>query len=337
MREDGDSFASDPAGEGPFKLSFILEAARFIRRERIQVVHGHHGRDFWRTVFAARFSGVQPRVVLTRHLAKSPSSWPSKRFLLGQTDAMVANSRFVARILTEGMWEPDSPEPERRSRPPLRGDHSKIHVIHEGTDIDRFRPLDAGALRKEWGVDSNHFVFGVVGGYNLPRGKGQREFLRAAAPLAAKFDRARFVLVGRGDLEETLRRDIEQLGLQGRAQLTPWYSDMPPVMNAIDCLVHPQIGTEAFPSVVLEAMACAKPVIGTSVDGIPEQVVPGETGLLVPPEDLAALGDAMTTILQDPRLAARFGAAGRERVCQHFTLAMNAEKNLALYRQLLAG
>ena len=223
---------------------------------------------------------------------------------------MVANSRFVARILTEGMWEPDSPEPERRSRPPLRGDHSKIHVIHEGTDIQRFRPLDASALRKEWGVDSNHFVFGVVGGYNLPRGKGQREFLRAAAPLSAKFDRARFVLVGRGDLAETLRRDIEQLGLAGRAQLTPWYSDMPPVIDAIDCLVHPQIGTEAFPSVVLEAMACAKPVIGTSVDGIPEQVVPGETGLLVPPEDLAALGEAMTTILQDPALGRALGRPG---------------------------
>ena len=58
-------------------------ATSLIRRERIQIVHGHHGRDLWPTVLAARLSGVRPKVVLTRHLAKSPSSWFSRRFLLG--------------------------------------------------------------------------------------------------------------------------------------------------------------------------------------------------------------------------------------------------------------
>src|SRR5436190_9170249 len=106
--------------EGPGKLRLIFSVAQILRRERIQIVHGHHGRDLWATIFAARLSGVRPRIVLTRHLAKSPSSWFSRRFLLGQCDALIAVSHFVGKVLRDGVYEPDSPEPERRSRPPLR-------------------------------------------------------------------------------------------------------------------------------------------------------------------------------------------------------------------------
>ena len=123
--------------EGPLKLRFILNATRLIRHERIQIIHGHHGRDLWPTVLAALLSGMRPKIVLTRHLAKSPSSWFSRRFLLGQCDALIAVSHFVAKVLREGVYEPNSPEPERRSRPPLMGDHVKIHVIHGGIDAWR--------------------------------------------------------------------------------------------------------------------------------------------------------------------------------------------------------
>ncbi len=64
-------------------LQFTLAAARLIRREDIQIVHGHHGRDLWPTILAARLSGRNPKIVLTRHMAKSPSSWFSRQFLVG--------------------------------------------------------------------------------------------------------------------------------------------------------------------------------------------------------------------------------------------------------------
>ena len=108
-------------------------------------------------------------------------------------------------------------------------------------------------------------------------------------------------------------------------------------MNAFDCLVHPQIGTEAFPSVVLEAMACGKPVIATQLDGAMEQVIAGETGLMVPPEDVPSLAGAMRRLFQDRSLCNRFGAAGRERVCAHFTLQHTAQKYLNLYWRLCSG
>ena len=333
VRELSVPFHSTPP-EGPLKLRFILSAARLIRREGIQIVHGHHGRDLWPTILAARLSGKHPVIVLTRHLAKSPSSWFSRWFLLGQCDAVIAVSNFVAKVLREGVYEPDSPEPERRSRPPIAGDHSKIHVIHGGIDTNRFRPLDAAAQRQEWGLTPEHFVFAVVGGYDLPRGKGQREFLRAAARIHAQAPDARFLIVGRGNMDTILRADIERLGLAGKAWLTQYCRDMPAAMNAIDCLVHPQVGTEAFPGVVLEAFACGKPVIASALDGVPEGFAVGGCGRLVPPEDIKALAEALQEQTRRPALTTEELQVLHQRVAGELSIAIWVKKVVALYEQL---
>jgi glycosyltransferase involved in cell wall biosynthesis len=323
--------------EGPLKLRFIRSAADLIRRERIQIVHGHHGRDLWPTVLAARLSGRRPLVVLTRHLAKSPSSWFSRRFLLGQSDALIAVSEFVAKVLCEGVYEPASPEPERRARPRMHGDSSKIHVIHGGIDTDRFRPLDAHEQRVQWGLTPEHFVFGVVGAYPLPRGKGQREFLEAAARISAQLPHARFLLIGRGDMGSILRADIERLKLVGKAWMTAYCQDMVAAMNALDCLVHPQVGTEAFPGVVLEAFACGKPVIASALDGIPEGFAIGGCGRLEPPEDVPALASAMLGQAKQPALTEAQRLALHERVAAEHSLPAWARKVSALYEKLVVS
>jgi glycosyltransferase involved in cell wall biosynthesis len=323
-----------PPASGPLKLRFIRAIARHTRQHRIQILHGHHGRDLWPTVFAAAWSGVRPAVVLSRHLAKSPASFASRRFLLGRCDALIAVSGFVAKVLREGSYDPASPVEERRLRPPMQGDHRKIRVVHGGIDPNRFRPADATFQRRAWGLADSDVAFGVVGGYDLPRGKGQREFLLAAAQVARRVPSARFLVIGRGNMAEVLRQDIQRLDLEGRAQLTAYSEDMPAAMNALDCLVHPQIATDAFPTVVLEALACGKPVIATRCDGVPEQVIDGEVGLLVPMEDVQALALAMERLARDPPLRKRLGGAGRSRVLEHFTLERMAREVLAVYREL---
>jgi len=333
-RNLGAPFHATPP-EGPLKLRFISSAAGFIRREGIQIVHGHHGRDLWPTILAARLSGRRPAIVLTRHMAKSPSSWFSRRFLLGQCDAIIAVSQFVARVLREGAYEPHSPEPERRSRPPLIGDCSKIHVIHGGIDTDLFRPGDAAAQRLEWGLKPEQVAFAVVGGYNQPRGKGQREFLQAAARVHREIPEARFLVVGRGNLEGVLKQDIDRLGLAGKAWLTPYCRDMPAAMNALDCLVHPQVGTEAFPGVVLEAFSCGRPVIASALDGIPEAFAIGGQGRLVPPENVPALADALVQQAKQPRLSAERRLVLHQLVATEHSIAAAAGKVAALYRQLV--
>jgi glycosyltransferase involved in cell wall biosynthesis len=323
-------------GNDSSQLKFILRAARLIRREKIQIVHGHHGRDLWPAILAAKMSGAKPKIVLTRHLAKSPASFASRRFLLAQCDALIAVSEFVARVLREGVSEPDSPEEERRCRPPLRGDHGKIHVIYGGIDTGRFRPFGAGEKRRELGLAPEHFGFAVVGGYDLPRGKGQREFLMAAARAHEKIPRARFLIIGRGSMAEVLRADIARLGLTGKAWLTPYAADMPSVMNALDCLVHPQIGTEALGLVICEAHACGKPVIASALDGIPEAFRAGNYGRLVPPEDIAELAGAMEAQAAQPALGPAAAAALHEKVARVFSLERSAKEVLRLYAGLLS-
>ena len=283
---------------------------------------------------AARLSGRHPKIVLTRHLAKSPSSWFSRRFLLGQCDALIAVSHFVAKVLREGAYEPDSPEPERRTRPPLRGDCSRIHVIHGGIDTSRFRPFEAAAQRQAWGLQPDNFAFGVAGGYPLPRGKGQREFLRAAALVQAQIPHARFLIIGQGSLKEVLESDIVRLGLQGKAWLTPYCRDMPAAMNALDCLVHPQVGTEAFPGVLLEAFACGKPVIASALDGIPEAFAAGNYGRLIPSGDVAALAAAMSEHVRQPSTAVNEPEQLHRLVTESFSFQTMAAAVARLYVSL---
>ncbi|MGA2556414.1 MAG: glycosyltransferase [Verrucomicrobiota bacterium] len=323
-------------GAAASRLAFILRAARFVRREKIQILHGHHGRDLWPTILAAKISGAKPKIVLTRHLAKSPASPASRRFLLGQCDALIAVSEFVARVLREGVDEPDSPEEERRRRPALRGDLSKIHVIYGGIDTAQFKPAPAEAMRRELGLQAGQFGFGVVGGYDLPRGKGQREFLMAAARVHEQIPQARFLIIGRGSMEGILRADIQGLGLAGTAWLAGQQRDMPQVMNAIDCLVHPQIGTEALGLVICEAHACGKPVIASALDGIPEAFRAGQYGRLVPPENIAELAGAMEAQAAQPALSPAQAGALHEKVAGVFSLERSASEVLRLYADLLS-
>jgi glycosyltransferase involved in cell wall biosynthesis len=321
---------------GPLKLPFILRTARFVRQQRIQILHARHGNDYWPAILAARLSGARPKVVLSRHLAKSPGSWLSRRFLLSQCDAMLAVSQFVAKVLREGHADPASDNPERHWRPPMRGDLSKIHVVYGGIDMDRFRPGDGAAQRRAWGVAPEHYVFAVAGGYSLPRGKGQPEFLQAAARVKATLPQARFLIIGRGNLRTQLEAQIRQLGLAGLAWLTPYCHDMPAAMNALDCLVLPQVGTEAIPGVIIEAHACGKPVIATDLDGIPEAFAPAGYGQLVPRGDVPALAAAMLELAGRLPLDLPARWQLHARVAAQFSLERAAEQLAALYRSLLA-
>ena len=321
--------------EGPLKAHFIRSAAKFIRQEKIQIIHGHHGRDIWPTILIAKLSGVRPKIVLTRHMAKSPSSWLSRNFLLGRLDALIAVSRFTEKVLREGVYEPDSPEAERHARPPLKGDYRKIHVIYGGIDTAKFRPLDAAKTRAELGLKPGDYAFAVVGAYVLPRGKGQREYLAAAAKIHQKIPNARFLIVGRGSMTDVLNADIERLGLKGKAWLTPYFTDMPALMNAIDCLVHSQIGTEALGLVVCEAHACGKPVIASALDGIPEAFAAGNYGQLVKPESVDELAAAMLEWAPRPGLSPTERESLHAKVAAQFSVLAFGKRMLDFYRGLI--
>ena len=142
------------------------------------------------------------------------------------------------------------------------------------------------------------------------------------------------VVTGDGELRDELRQRAESLGLSPRVHFTGIRRDVGNVLGAIDMFVMPSFW-EGLPLALVHAMGAGLPVVASAVGGIPEVVVPGETGLLVPPADPGALAAALNRVLGDRDTARRMGLAGRRRVEGHFSWTSIAARTRRMYDELL--
>ncbi len=232
-------------------------------------------------------------------------------------------------------------------------DPGRVHVIPNGVDADAFRPVASTAALRARGVDPDRPFVLFLG--RASRQKGAGHFLRAmehadpglaAVLCAASPDTAA--------VADELARGVAALRRRGREVV--WIREMLPREAAVELFSHAAVFCcpsvyEPFGIINLEAMACATPVVASAVGGIPDVVVPGETGLLVPleraaaddpepaqPGDFArALARAIDALAADPGRRARMGRRGRERVLQHFTWAAVARRTLDLYATVAAA
>ena len=162
--------------------------------------------------------------------------------------------------------------------------------------------------------------------------KGQRYLVDAAARVVQAVPGARFLVVGGGELETRLRRQLKRLALETHVILTGFRPDVLSLHKSFDLFVMSSV-TEGLGTSVLDAMACGRPVVGTRAGGIPESVADGETGLLVPVRDAPALGEAIVRLLRDPSLGRAFGDAGRERVRDRFSAERMVDETVAAYAE----
>jgi len=169
--------------------------------------------------------------------------------------------------------------------------------------------------------------------------KGVGEFVEAAGILRAAGVHARFVLVGQPDRQNphsVARSQLEAWVHEGAVEWWGLRLDMPAVLShsAIVCLPSYH---EGLPKVLLEAAACARPIVATDIPGCREIAHSAENALLVPVGDAKALAEAIRTLLADPQMRREYGAAGRRTVEQQFTDQMVAQQTLALYARLRAA
>lgn len=217
---------------------------------------------------------------------------------------------------------------------------ARMRTIHAGIDVEAFqgtgRPDGAVDVRRTFGIPPDAPVVGVVA--NLSPIKGYEDLIAALGLLAPKVEGLRCICVGGSDpaYRGTLERLVESHGL-GRCVVFVGYQQVVlPFYEAMDVLVLPS-RSEAFPLVLLEAMALAKPVVATDVGGIPEAVVNGVTGLLVPPGQPSRLADAILCLIEDRSTRLRMGMAGYARVRQHFTIKAQMGALESLYAELIDG
>ena len=206
----------------------------------------------------------------------------------------------------------------------------RARVVHDGTPVDAAAPPPP--------PNGPALVVGLVG--RLSPWKGQHVFLDAAALVRARFPTAVFQLIGSALFGEDayadqLRDRSARADLAGAVQFLGFCDDVPARMAALDVLVHASTIPEPFGQVVIEGMAAGRPVVATAGGGVTEIVADGDSGLLVPMGDAAALAEAIERLLADPDLRARLAAGGRARVLAAFTVDRTARGVEAVYDQLL--
>ncbi|MEO8298537.1 MAG: glycosyltransferase family 4 protein [Burkholderiales bacterium] len=301
-----------------FLWPFLLAGA--VRRTGIQVVHAHHGRDYWVAIAAAWLARTGACAVVTRHLMTALKD--KTRRYLAPNATVVAVSDAVAASLAAS-------DPRHTLR---------VRRVRCGIDTQAFSPASDGgaAARQQFGLSPSAVVFAVVGAIHPPEGKGQLQFVAAAARVLRQHPDAYFLCAGSGELVPAVEQEAQRLGLAGRFAVWPFGTDMPSLMQAIDVLVHPAVGSEALGLVILEALSCGKPVIASRLDGIPETFIDGEHGTLVSPRDVDALAQAMSQMAADAGARQAMGRAGRGWVETHFSLARLGVETETVYQECLA-
>ena len=203
-----------------------------------------------------------------------------------------------------------------------------VKVIHNGVDTDVFAPRGRDPeLRRSLGAGPGDLI--VVSVSRLIGWKGTRVVIEALAGLP---ERVRYVVIGEGPEEGNLRAQAERIGVSKRVRFLGRvaHADLPRVLSQCDLYVQPSIGEEAFGISVVEAMACGLPVLASDNGGLPEIVVEGETGHLLPPGSIAAWRAALQASVAEPLGA--IGEKARARACAEFTWAANAAKLESLFQ-----
>jgi len=285
----------------------------------VDIVHAHRAHAHSVGLIAAALTG-RPFVV-SRRVAHRPKdnigSWVKYRSRF--VTRIVAISRAVKDVLVEFGVDP-----------------SRVEVVYSGTDPSKYRPgLDRDRVRRELDVPDGAPLVAKIANF-YPGWKGHDVFLAAARLVLDRAPDARFLLVGKSTDSEVMRAAVDAAGLAGRVIMAGYRSDIPDVLAAIDVLANSPRAREGLSVAILETLAAGRPVVATRVGGIPEIVRDGETGLLVPPEDPAALAEAVLTLIADRDLAARLGAAGARLVREGFTFDTMVEGNERVYLDVLS-
>lgn len=285
------------------------------RREKPDIVHV--GASLTARI-AARRAGV-PVLVMTKHCAAAPCSLPL-RAAHGAVDTLLTDKVIaVSNAVGEQLVRAGTP----------RG---RVAVICNG--IERKAPYDAAAqeaLRAGLGFDREHLWVGVAA--RLEEVKGVDRFLTAARQVLAARDDVRFAVFGIGSQEQALRCQAADLG--DRVRFLGFCDEIERSLALLDVAVVPS-RSEAFCLSAAEALSMGTPVAAFDVDGVGEVVRDGETGLLAPAGDCAALAAAIIRLLDEPALREQLGRQGRELVLREFTAEAMTRKTEALYEELLA-
>lgn len=314
-REQGMDVRPWPAWVARSPLLVMAWMRWLVRRERVQIVHAHTAHAVALAVAGAL--GTPSRVVVTRRVLPHLRKNPGTRWKYRRPAAIIAVTEATARVLEESGI-----------------DRERIEVIPDGVDLTRHVEAARPDALRALGIPDGAPL--VVMAAALDPAKDPLTFVRAVAAARRAIPNLQALLLGEGVLSREVQDEVRTLELESVLHLPGFRYDVDALLAAAD-VVALSSRQEALGTVLLDALALGKPVAATAAGGIPEVVLHGRTGLLVPVGDAEALGGAIARLIEDPELAAHMGAEARRRAAL-YSLDVVAERTQIVYaRALRAG
>ncbi len=295
----------------------VLALARAFREARHDVVNTHSSTDSWLAALACRLVRDPPAIVRTRHVSVPVPGDPATRWLYRTA---------TARVVTTG-------EALRAQLVRVNGlDPDRVDSIPTGIDASRFGTVSRDEARRSLGLPLRARIVGIVA--TLRSWKGHRHLVDAFARLGDPD--AVLAIVGDGPQREALERQVAALSLGARVRFAGQQRDVAPWLAALDVFALPSTANEGVPQALLQAMFAGVPCVTTSAGAIPEIARDGDTALVVPAGDPAALAAAVARLFADPALGAHLAAAARAYVAPRYGLATMLDRMEAAYRRAIA-
>src|SRR2546427_4843760 len=301
-------------------LSAAWRLSRVAKQLRPDIIHAHdaHGIAMASLALSLGASSTKgrsaPALVAARRLdfhlrRNSFSRWKHR-----QVDCFIAASEAIRQmLLADG----------------VPADHTV--TVHDGIDVDRVVAAPpVNAHEAVWLLPQAPVVGNVAA---LVPHKGQRHLVDAAHLVVREVPDARFVILGEGELRESLERQVREYHLEKHVLLPGFRTDVLGCIKGFDLFVLSSV-TEGLGTSLLDAMACSRAIAATRAGGIPEVVVDGENGLLVPPRDHAAMARAIVRLLTDQALRRHMGEAGLSRVRSRFTVERMVAETADVYARV---
>lgn len=293
--------------------------AQIMKEKKIDIVQLHFLKADMLGSFAAQWVGVEGIVMARR----DQGFWMTPRQVL---IARVFN-RYATRMLANSYAVAGAVRRIEKVKP------SRIHVIHNGIDENRFQFQieNRKKIREEFRIKDSEIVVITVANMRQMI-KGYAYLIGAIAKVTAEFQNIRFIFVGDGALRPDYEKQVSALKVRRFVNFAGSRMDVKAFLDAGDIFCLPSL-TEGFSNAILEAMACGKPIVATNVGGNPEAIENGAQGFLVVPKSAGELAKKILELAADPALRARMGAAGRQRLLEKFTL----RKMIADYEEFYAS
>jgi glycosyltransferase involved in cell wall biosynthesis len=301
-----------------FKTVAGFKALRgYLANHALDVVNTHSSSDSWLTGIACATLNNPPAIVRTRHISAPVSGNFFNRWLYHRTGAVVTTGESLRRHLLTA----------------LDLDPARVMSVPTGIDTERFSPVSCAAdktnAKNALGLDPAQRHLGIVA--TLRSWKGHLFLLDAFARLERPD--LQLLIVGEGPMRGPIEEMIATLGIGSRVILTGQRTDPERWMQAMDVFCLPSYANEGVPQAILQAMLCGLPIVTTPVGAILEAVSDGETALVVPPQDAAALAKAINRLLDDSAFARLLGDAARRIASADFSRGAMLDSMETIFRQ----